>query len=265
MRTTVGTPASAGDSLPSVATMRMRPGPLGDQHAARRAGTRAPRDDRGPCATVSTTMSPAEWRPRRRALRMGQADRRAERRERAAPRARLSSISCECLLRRRDNDAVSPVFQQARGVHIGSDSNADFPRRRASWHRSRKSGAGNRRGKPMKLTSVFTALAVAAGCATQALAQAYPSHPITIIVPFSAGGPSDTLARILGERYAGIARPARDRRDRHRRRRQHRRRARAAQSAPDGYTLSIGNWTSQAGDRARCIRRLTTRCWTCSR
>ena len=52
----------------------------------------------------------------------------------------------------------------------------------------------------MKLTSVFTALAVAAGCATQALAQAYPSHPITIIVPFPAGGPSDTLARILGER-----------------------------------------------------------------
>jgi tripartite-type tricarboxylate transporter receptor subunit TctC len=28
----------------------------------------------------------------------------------------------------------------------------------------------------------------------------YPSRPITIIVPYSAGGPSDTLIRILGER-----------------------------------------------------------------
>jgi len=98
----------------------------------------------------------------------------------------------------------------------------------------------------MKLTSVLTALAVAAGCATQALAQAYPSRPITIIVPFPAGGPSDTLARILGERMrislgqsvvvetvtgAGASLGV----------------VRAAQSAPDGYTLSIGNWTSHVG------------------
>src|SRR5258708_6498039 len=33
-----------------------------------------------------------------------------------------------------------------------------------------------------------------------ALAEKYPSHPITIIVPFSAGGPSDAMARILAER-----------------------------------------------------------------
>lgn len=33
-----------------------------------------------------------------------------------------------------------------------------------------------------------------------ALAQTYPSRPITIIVPFSAGGPSDAMARILAER-----------------------------------------------------------------
>jgi tripartite-type tricarboxylate transporter receptor subunit TctC len=98
----------------------------------------------------------------------------------------------------------------------------------------------------MKLTSVFTTLAVAVSCATQALAQAYPSHAITIIVPFPAGGPSDTLARILGERMrislgqpvvvetvtgAGASIGV----------------VRAAQSAPDGYTLSIGNWTSHVG------------------
>jgi tripartite-type tricarboxylate transporter receptor subunit TctC len=33
-----------------------------------------------------------------------------------------------------------------------------------------------------------------------AAAENYPSHPITILVPFSAGGPSDAMARILAER-----------------------------------------------------------------
>jgi tripartite-type tricarboxylate transporter receptor subunit TctC len=32
-----------------------------------------------------------------------------------------------------------------------------------------------------------------------ATAQVYPSRPITLIVPYSAGGPTDTLARILVE------------------------------------------------------------------
>jgi tripartite-type tricarboxylate transporter receptor subunit TctC len=33
-----------------------------------------------------------------------------------------------------------------------------------------------------------------------AVAESYPSHPITVIVPFSAGGPSDAMMRILAER-----------------------------------------------------------------
>ena len=33
-----------------------------------------------------------------------------------------------------------------------------------------------------------------------AAAQTYPNKSITIIVPFAAGGPSDALARIMGER-----------------------------------------------------------------
>ena len=54
----------------------------------------------------------------------------------------------------------------------------------------------------MKITCFATAaaLAVIFGCATSAQAQVYPSRPITMIVPFPAGGPTDTLARILAER-----------------------------------------------------------------
>ncbi len=98
----------------------------------------------------------------------------------------------------------------------------------------------------MKMIAIATAIALAVGGAPVAYAQSYPSHPITIIVPFPAGGPTDTLARILSERMrvslgqpviietvtgAGASIGV----------------ARAAQAAPDGYTLSIGNWTSHVG------------------
>ncbi len=86
---------------------------------------------------------------------------------------------------------------------------------------------------------VLAALAVLA-LGSAALAQNFPSRPITIVVPFSAGGPSDAMARILAERMKttlgeavlvenvtgaggsiGVGR--------------------AVRSAPDGYTISFGH------------------------
>ena len=42
----------------------------------------------------------------------------------------------------------------------------------------------------------------------EASAQVYPSRPITMIVPFPAGGPTDTIARIMSERLSvSLAQP----------------------------------------------------------
>src|SRR5262245_32936203 len=48
-------------------------------------------------------------------------------------------------------------------------------------------------------TLLLTAILAIAG-ASGASAQTYPAKPITIVVPFAAGGPSDAMARILGDR-----------------------------------------------------------------
>ena len=47
---------------------------------------------------------------------------------------------------------------------------------------------------------VLAVLLATLGLTASAHADTYPSRPITIIVPFAAGGPSDAMARILGER-----------------------------------------------------------------
>src|SRR5215471_8098223 len=39
----------------------------------------------------------------------------------------------------------------------------------------------------------------ASGTVSTAIAQPYPSRPVTLIVPFGAGGPLDTVARAISE------------------------------------------------------------------
>jgi tripartite-type tricarboxylate transporter receptor subunit TctC len=87
---------------------------------------------------------------------------------------------------------------------------------------------------------VILAAAISALGLTGAQAQSYPSRPITIIVPFAAGGPTDVIGRALAEKMratlgqpvlienvtgAGGSIGA----------------TRGAQAAPDGYTISMGN------------------------
>jgi tripartite-type tricarboxylate transporter receptor subunit TctC len=51
------------------------------------------------------------------------------------------------------------------------------------------------------MPKIFLAvLAALLAFGSAAHAQNFPTHPITIVVPFSAGGPSDAMARILAER-----------------------------------------------------------------
>jgi tripartite-type tricarboxylate transporter receptor subunit TctC len=76
-----------------------------------------------------------------------------------------------------------------------------------------------------------------------AVADGYPSKPITFVVPFAAGGPLDSLARgisepmsadlgqpIIIENVTGAAGSIGV--------------GRVAHAAPDGYTVSVGNWST---------------------
>jgi tripartite-type tricarboxylate transporter receptor subunit TctC len=93
----------------------------------------------------------------------------------------------------------------------------------------------------MKAPLVIVALAATFGASSTGTAQSYPSRPVTMVVPFSAGGPTDTLARIMGERMrttlgqpvlvdnttgAGGSIGT----------------GKVVRSAPDGYMVSIGHW-----------------------
>jgi len=52
----------------------------------------------------------------------------------------------------------------------------------------------------MRMKTVALALSAVLGLGASAMAQsAYPARPITMVVPFAAGGPTDTVARLVAE------------------------------------------------------------------
>ena len=57
----------------------------------------------------------------------------------------------------------------------------------------------------MKKLLCAAALAVTVAGISNALAQPYPSRPITMIVPANAGGPTDTIGRILAQSMQGLS------------------------------------------------------------
>jgi len=56
------------------------------------------------------------------------------------------------------------------------------------------------RSVPINLKRVFTTLTLALALPLSAFAQAYPSKPIKMIVPFPAGGTTDVVARIIAQK-----------------------------------------------------------------
>src|SRR5271169_4837041 len=52
----------------------------------------------------------------------------------------------------------------------------------------------------MMKKTLLAALIATFALTAPASAENFPSHPITVVVPFAAGGPSDAMMRILGER-----------------------------------------------------------------
>jgi putative tricarboxylic transport membrane protein len=92
---------------------------------------------------------------------------------------------------------------------------------------------------------VIAASALALALLGAPAAAQYPSKPITVIVPFAAGGPTDVITRVIGDHMArtlgqtlvvetiggaggtiGMTR--------------------AAQAQPDGYTIAVGNMGTQS-------------------
>ena len=55
----------------------------------------------------------------------------------------------------------------------------------------------------MRILLLAVAIALAVQATDSARAQTYPSRPITMIVPFAAGGPTDRIGRIMAEGMRG--------------------------------------------------------------
>jgi tripartite-type tricarboxylate transporter receptor subunit TctC len=115
----------------------------------------------------------------------------------------------------------------------------DFARVRWLLAMTKRKTGGKMKG--LFCAALALTLICASGAAT--LADDFPSRPITMIVPFAAGGPTDVVGRLLAQRMGqtlgqnvvvedvtgaagtiGVGR--------------------VAHAPPDGYTLSLGHWST---------------------
>jgi tripartite-type tricarboxylate transporter receptor subunit TctC len=104
-------------------------------------------------------------------------------------------------------------------------------------------------GKMTRFSRAALALALLSASAAAVVADDYPSRPITMIVPFAAGGPTDVVGRLLAQHMSqtlgqnvlveditgaagtvGVGR--------------------VAHAPPDGYTLSLGHWSTHVANGA---------------
>jgi tripartite-type tricarboxylate transporter receptor subunit TctC len=94
-----------------------------------------------------------------------------------------------------------------------------------------------------RMLLISVALSAVVGFAESAIAQTYPSRPVTMVVPFPAGGPTDTIGRIMAEgmrvslgqsviieNAAGASGSIGT--------------GRVARASGDGYTIALGLWTT---------------------
>src|SRR4249920_1761423 len=54
----------------------------------------------------------------------------------------------------------------------------------------------------MKLAMRILALTAAVVAGGAAQAAGYPDHPVKVVVPFAAGGPTDVMARLIGQKLS---------------------------------------------------------------
>jgi tripartite-type tricarboxylate transporter receptor subunit TctC len=100
-----------------------------------------------------------------------------------------------------------------------------------------------------KFLQLATAAAPLAAVSRIARAQAYPARPITMVVPFPAGGPTDTIGRVVAEgmraalgqpvvidNVGGAAGSLAT--------------GKVARTAPDGYTIGLGSGTTHVANGA---------------
>ena len=55
--------------------------------------------------------------------------------------------------------------------------------------------------KMLRILAAATALCATIGL-TPASAAGYPDHPVKVVVPFAAGGPTDVMARLIAQKMS---------------------------------------------------------------